>query len=380
VKIIQLFNSSLVSGPENLILRNLGASKWDWELWNLEETRRGTQDTNPLALECRRLGIAYRGLAVASRFDREAITKLRTALDEAAPSLVHAHDVKASSYLNWSGYRAAPRVSTHHGIRGRPDLKTRLLEKYYRLWVLRNFDCVLSVSAEDQAVLSRSLGDKARLLRNGIPFPSNEELLEFRERRDQVRLDWALRAKWGNRSLSKFWVGFVGRLSVEKNPFFALDVAAQSDLNLLFIGDGALRPGLEEAIRSRGLASRVACLGFEPGMNEKLVALDAVLSVSDAEGLPLNLLEASGQGTPFLAKAVGGIPEISDTPELSETLLSAQDSPRAFAERLAQWNRNPARRKQVGVKLRERVVAEFSDLAWRTQLEAIYKSLGVSVS
>ncbi len=379
MKIIQLFNSSLVSGPENLILRNLSASSWDWELWNLEETRRGEADSNPLALECRRLGIRYRGFSVSSRFDRQAIAKLRAALDEASPSLVHAHDVKASSYLNWSGYLGAPRVSTHHGIRGRPDFKTRLLEKYYRLWVLRNFDCVLSVSREDQGVLSRGLGSKARLLRNGIPFPSAEELRRFQEQREPLRSAWAARAKWGSRSLSKFWVGFVGRLSAEKNPFFALDIATQSDINLVFIGDGILRASLEEEIRVRGLGSRVACLGYEPGMNEKLSALDVVLSVSDAEGLPLNLLEAAGQSTPFLAKAVGGIPEISDTPALSETLLDANDLPLVFAARLSQWNKYSVRRQQLGAKLRERVVAEFSDVAWRAQLEAIYKELGVSV-
>jgi glycosyltransferase involved in cell wall biosynthesis len=369
-----------VSGPENLILRNLAASSWDWELWNLEETRCRDADSNPLAIECRRLGITYRGMPVSSRYDRVAIARLRSELDAASPSLVHAHDVKASSYLNWSGYVSAPRVSTHHGIRGRPDLKTRLLEKYYRLWVLRNFDRVLSVSREDQAVLRRSLGDKARLLRNGIPFPSAEELSQFRERRDQVRSDWALRAHWGSRSLSKFWVGFVGRLSTEKNPFFALDIATKSEINLLFIGDGALRAGLEAEIRARGLGSRVACLGYESGMNEKFSALDAVLSVSDAEGLPLNLLEAGGQATPFLAKAVGGIPEISETSALSETLLGASEQPSVFAGRLTQWNRNPARRLQLGASLRDRVVAEFSDVAWREQLEALYKELGVSVS
>lgn len=377
MKLIQLFNSSVVSGPENLTLQNLISSGWDWELWNLEESRTSTRSGLQLKDLCTHLGVKYRGFTVRSRHDVEAIRELRKALETEKPGLVHAHDVKASSYLAWTHYDEAYWVSTHHGVRGRPDFKSRLLELYYRRVVLNNFEQVIAVSTEDEKILRKNLGPRVALLRNAVPLPASIEGLSSLE---DLRKSWSTRLAWPLESADNFWAGFVGRLSPEKDPLFALEIAAAMPcLNLLFFGDGVLRARLEKVIVERGLSGRVACLGYESRMAHLYHGLDAVLSVSSAEGLPLNLLECGGRAVPFLAKAVGGIPEISEGDALRETLLPASAIPADFAERLDSWRNHPLERRRLGEALRARISSDFSSEAWLTELATLYTKLGFRI-
>jgi len=378
MKLIQLFNSSVVSGPENLTLQNLAPSGWDWELWNLEETRVGLRSGLQLKDLCAQLGVTYRGFAVRSRHDFGAIRELREALDHEKPGLVHAHDVKASSYLAWTRYDEAPWVSTHHGVRGRPDFKSRLLELFYRRVVLKNFEQVIAVSAEDEKILRKNLGARVALLRNALPTPPQGAGLPSKE---NLRKSWSERFSWASSASENLWAGFVGRLSAEKDPLFALEIADKMpSLNLLFFGDGILRARLESEIATRGLGGRVACLGYDSHMAQSYEGLDAVLSVSSAEGLPLNLLECGGRGVPFLAKAVGGIPEISLGEALRNTLMSPSSSPSDFAARLESWRKHPLERRRLGEALRARVASDFSGTTWLANLASLYAKLGFKLS
>jgi glycosyltransferase involved in cell wall biosynthesis len=376
MKLIQLFNSSVVSGPENLCVRNLALSGWDWELWNLEERRSDQKAGLRLFELCARLGVKYRAISVDSRRDRRAIEELRSALEVARPGLIHAHDVKASAYLQWSRYEGVPRVSTHHGIFGRPDLKTKAFELFYRYFVLPSFDRVVAVSVDDERVLRGSLGEKVRRIRNGVPMPSPRSEEALAPLRTETRADWARRAGWPERSGDAFWVGIVGRLSAEKNLFFALDVARACPLlRFVFVGDGPLRGELEAKIKQGGLADRVACVGYDEKMPERYPALNVLLSTSLAEGLPLNLLEASACGVPFLARAVGGIPEIPGQ-GAQDCLVPPDQGPEAYAARLDAWRGNTLERNRLGIELRRRVEAEFSAEAWNRTTAALYAELG----
>jgi len=110
-----------------------------------------------------------------------------------------------------------------------------------------------------------------------------------------------------------FALGVAGRLTAQKALGDTLEALARvPDVALLVLGDGPERAKLEHRAGELGLADRVRFLGA--GTRDDVIALfravDAALLTSAWENLPHTLLEALATGTPVIATAVGGIPEV----------------------------------------------------------------------
>ncbi len=92
-------------------------------------------------------------------------------------------------------------------------------------------------------------------------------------------------------------VGFVGRLSMQKNVFFLLEVFAllvkqKSNAILLLVGDGELRTEMEKRIELLNIGESVKFLSNRDDIPEMMMAMDMLLLPSLYEGLPLVLVEA----------------------------------------------------------------------------------------
>ncbi len=151
-----------------------------------------------------------------------------------------------------------------------------------------------------------------------------------------------------------FVVGFVGRLSSEKNPQFLLPIFAKlsercENARLLIAGDGELRLRMEEDAKALGLDRKVCFTGATPQVEKLLSAMDVFLFPSLMEGLGIAAVEAQASGLPVVcsdrvpeeAKVTEGFYPLSleDGPERwAETILSlppAEDRSRA-ADRVRQ--------------------------------------------
>ena len=104
-----------------------------------------------------------------------------------------------------------------------------------------------------------------------------------------------------------------GRLTAQKALRDALQAIARVPaVELLVLGDGPERPALEREAETLGVSDRVRLLGA--GTRDEVLRLfraaDAVLVTSAWENLPHTVLEALAVGTPVIATAVGGIPEV----------------------------------------------------------------------
>src|SRR4029450_3171936 len=90
-------------------------------------------------------------------------------------------------------------------------------------------------------------------------------------------------------------------------PLARVDAAS-----LVVLGDGPERPRLEARRDELGLGDRVRFLGT--GTRSDVVRLfraaDVALLTSAWENLPHTVLEALAAGTPVVATAVGGVPEV----------------------------------------------------------------------
>ena len=110
-----------------------------------------------------------------------------------------------------------------------------------------------------------------------------------------------------------FALGTAGRLTAQKALDDTLEALSRvPGAQLLVLGDGPERERLERQAESLGIADRVRFLGA--GSRDDVLALfravDVALVTSAWENLPHTLLEALAAGTPVVATAVGGIPEI----------------------------------------------------------------------
>jgi glycosyltransferase involved in cell wall biosynthesis len=108
-------------------------------------------------------------------------------------------------------------------------------------------------------------------------------------------------------------VGVAGRLTRQKALEDAVAALARVPaIELLVLGDGPERSDLERRAAEIGVAGRVRFLGA--GSRDDVLALfravDLALVTSAWENLPHTLLEALAAGTPVVATAVGGIPEV----------------------------------------------------------------------
>jgi glycosyltransferase involved in cell wall biosynthesis len=104
--------------------------------------------------------------------------------------------------------------------------------------------------------------------------------------------------------------GTVGELTKNKNQIALVEQAKKDPaLYVAIVGEGELRPMLEQKIQEYSLVDRVRLFGFMPA-SDVLKGFDTFALPSQKEGLPYVLLEAKAAGLPITATPVGGISEI----------------------------------------------------------------------
>ena len=105
---------------------------------------------------------------------------------------------------------------------------------------------------------------------------------------------------------------FVGRLYPVKGVRFLLEASSlvssrRPDVKFIIVGDGSLRPLVEETVKRN---PNVIYLGYRTDVPELMAASDIFVLPSLAEGLPYALLEAGYCGLPVVATNVGCVPDV----------------------------------------------------------------------
>jgi glycosyltransferase involved in cell wall biosynthesis len=125
---------------------------------------------------------------------------------------------------------------------------------------------------------------------------------------------------------------FVGRLTQQKALQVALEAVAQVPAaKLVLVGEGPERGAVERAASDSRLAGRVRLVGSLPRDQALrfVVGARAALLSSAWENLPHATVEALAVGTPVVATAVGGVPEVVHDGE--NGLLVPPNDPAALA-------------------------------------------------
>jgi glycosyltransferase involved in cell wall biosynthesis len=110
-------------------------------------------------------------------------------------------------------------------------------------------------------------------------------------------------------------VGTVTRLCTQKDPEMLLRAARlavelQPDVRFVVVGDGPLRPQVEQMLDDLDLRGHVTLLGRRSDVEALLPGFDAFVLSSRWEGLPRVVIEAMAVGVPVVSTDVGGIAEV----------------------------------------------------------------------
>ena len=133
-------------------------------------------------------------------------------------------------------------------------------------------------------------------------------------------------------------VGIVGRLFPIKNHHLFLEAAARlrastPEVRFVVVGDGPLRPRLEERARQPDLAGRVIFTGWRHDLSKIYADLDVLVVSSINEGTPVSAIEAMAAGCAVVATRVGGLPDLIDDGRTG--VLVTPGDPTALASAIA---------------------------------------------
>ncbi|MDB5349034.1 MAG: glycosyl transferase group 1 [Planctomycetota bacterium] len=109
----------------------------------------------------------------------------------------------------------------------------------------------------------------------------------------------------------------VGRLAEQKGQLLLVEAAALlrdrgREFSITLVGDGPMRPLIEERIGRLGLEDCVRLVGWRDGngVRREILESRALVLPSFAEGLPVVLMESLALGRPVVSTYVAGIPEL----------------------------------------------------------------------
>ncbi|MFZ5639602.1 MAG: glycosyltransferase family 4 protein [Bacillota bacterium] len=209
-------------------------------------------------------------------------------------------------------------------------------------------------------------GRKITAIYNGVDFT------RFNKEPDLTGLREALEIREGGAV-----VGTVARMAPQKGLSYFIEAIAilireGSAGNFIIVGDGPLRPGLEDLARRLGISGRVIFPGFQPDILPFLKLFDVFVVPSVAEGLSITTIEAMAAGKAVIASNVGGLPELVK-PGLNGLLVPPRDAG-ALAQAIKTLTGQPELYKKMGLAGQNMVTSEFSIDTMMSKTVDFYRS------
>ena len=237
-----------------------------------------------------------------------------------------------------------------------------------------HLDMTIAVADHERArLIAHGLRpERAARVHNGVDLHRFQLTPEDRTRcRRQVRHEFGL-------GEDAPVVGVVGRLSPEKAPddFVRSFPHVRHQLpgvRYLIVGDGPMRPQLEDMIRDMKAEGQIVITGFRRDVQNVLCSMDVLAQVSHVDTFPLAPLEAMAMQVPCVVTAVGG--NVEQVTDGVNGRIVPQRDPGALASALVDLLSDPAKRRKFGEAGHHLVHTYLNRDRMIAEIEAIYRSL-----
>ncbi len=365
VRVLVFQNRYLLGGQERqtvLHLATLDRSRWEPVLACLHAQGEHLADVEAMGLYPEVVGVGARMLRPNTVVQ---VARLARFVRERHIALVHAQDL----FTNVLGVLAA-RLAGVPSIVTRVDLGHAIVGYRWPLLRLaqRAADRVLVNARAIRDLCVRQGVDPARIavVRNGV---------------DLVEFDAAARRPVADPQpdFSRPTAILVGNMhhpvKGQSDALRAMREVARDDprAQLLLVGDGVLRAGLEREAAELGLGDRVRFLGHRLDVPALVARCACAVSASSAEGISHAILEAMAARLPVVGTAVGGTPEL--VADGSNGFLVPPGAPAHLARRMRALLGDPERARRMGEEGRRIVQREFGVDRMRAAYDALYADL-----
>jgi colanic acid/amylovoran biosynthesis glycosyltransferase len=175
------------------------------------------------------------------------------------------------------------------------------------------------------------------------------------------------------------------RLTEKKGIEYAIAAVMEASktcrLSYTIVGDGPLRPELEQQIREVGASNIIRIVGWKLrseviemlGEAHALLAPSVVAADGDMEGIPVTIMEAMARGLPVVSTYHSGIPELVIDHE--NGYLAPERDAGKLASCLRELVGHPERWEEMGVRGREHVERHFNVSHLNGDLAGIYRGV-----
>ncbi len=192
--------------------------------------------------------------------------------------------------------------------------------------------------------------------------------------------NWRQALGWGPET---FVVTVVGRLEPQKGHTYLVEALRLArgrcpQLRCLLVGEGRLRPELEQQIAAAGVGDVIHLAGFRRDVPALLAGSNAFCLSSLAEGLPYALLEATAQRLPLLVTQVDGMAELLT--DRQTALFAPPANPQALADGLCWLAENSQAAQALGQAAHDLVRQRFDPQRMVQQTLAIYAEGGLETT
>lgn len=155
---------------------------------------------------------------------------------------------------------------------------------------------------------------------------------------------------------SPITVGYIGRMSPEKNPIGFIDLAERllaldPDLEFRMTGAGPDATEVAQRLVDSPYRNRIVYTGFVNDLHSALHQIDVLILSSKFDGRPAIVMEANACGIPVVAAPVGAVPELIDEGVNGYLLHPENTGP--IHDLLSTWKESPKTLTQLRRSARE---------------------------
>lgn len=314
--------------------------------------------------DVRRAGADVRVIYGHGGWDFTLIFKLRQLFRRHPPDIVHTFLFGFDLYANLAARQAGVPIV----ISSRRQLGTWRKERHVLMQKMGNrfVDCIVANSGavarfaadQEQADISRY-----RVIYNGIDPALFMGHTDHRTLRLRYRLPFHVRL-----------VGIAANFSPVKDHGLFIDMAYEllrrrADVHFVMVGSGPLVQAIERKIEHGGTPDCFTRISAINEIFDIYSLLDVSVLCSQVEGFPNAMMESMTAGTPVVAAAVGGVPELIRHNETG--LLVHTREPRDFADAVEQVLDHTQESAAMAARAQAFVAAELSI----EKMVAAYRSL-----